>query len=362
VLTALDLFCGCGGFSLGADWAGVKTVVAVDNDPILSSSFERNFADSKLVRSDVGSLGQSRLDELLPAGVDIVMGGAPCQGFSEIGRRDPRDPRRELVAHFFRIVGLVDPAFFVFENVRGLLFRKNISELTAGVATLPAHWVTLEPVVLNAADFGAPTHRRRLFVFGFNTQRVVVPELTSLVAPGTERVTVKQAINDLRGASAEGTSSDGFCRWRYGRTPKVSRYAGRMRSETGVFTGHTVTRHTPSTAARFANLEPGEVDRVGRYPRLTWHGTCPTLRAGTGSDKGRYQAVRPIHPTEDRVITVRESARLQGFPDDFRFHPTVWHSCRMIGNSVAPVMAEQLFRRLLDLTRLSPVSSSLAAE
>nr|WP_249812095.1 DNA cytosine methyltransferase [Bradyrhizobium sp. 188] len=89
-------------------------------------------------------------------------------------------------------------------------------------------------------------------------------------------------------------------------------------------------------------MKPGEIDSVGRHPRLSWEGQCPNLRAGTGKDKGSYQAVRPIHPEEDRVITVREAARLQGFPDSFRFHPTVWHSFRMIGNSVSPIIAQAI--------------------
>ena len=87
----------------------------------------------------------------------------------------------------------------------------------------------------------------------------------------------------------------------------------------------------------------GHMDPIGRHPRLAWNGLCPTLRAGTGSDRGSYQSVRPIHPEENRVITVREAARLQGFPDNHLFHPTVWHSFRMIGNSVSPIMAEAIF-------------------
>ena len=91
-------------------------------------------------------------------------------------------------------------------------------------------------------------------------------------------------------------------------------------------------------------LKPGEVDSVSKSYRLKYKGFCPTLRAGTGSDKGSYQAVRPLHPTENRVITPREAARLQGFPDWFQFHSTKWHSFRQIGNSVSPILAEHILR------------------
>jgi len=110
-----------------------------------------------------------------------------------------------------------------------------------------------------------------------------------------------------------------------------------------LFTGHRRTVHTPAVLKRFAAVEQGGFDIVGRHPRLNWNGQCPTLRAGTGSDRGSFQSVRPIHPDDPRVITVREGARLQGFPDCFRFHPTVWHSFRMIGNSVSPIISKVIF-------------------
>ena len=152
---------------------------------------------------------------------------------------------------------------------------------------------------------------------------------------------------------------DGYRRYRP-RT-RAGGYARRMREPSGLFTGHTKTQHSDTTLGRFAKLKPGKVDSVGRYPRLEWGGLCPTLRAGTGSDKGSYQAVRPVHPKEDRVITPREAARLQGFPDRFIFHPTVWHSCRMIGNSVSPILAEELLKRVVVGSGLAE-SSNIAAE
>ena len=104
--------------------------------------------------------------------------------------------------------------------------------------------------------------------------------------------------------------------------------------------GFQSTTHTDAVVKRFRSLAPGGVDRISKMKRLDPNGLCPTIRAGTGSDKGSYQSVRPIHPSADRVITTREAARLQGFPDWFQFHPTKWHSFRQIGNSVSPIVAE----------------------
>ena len=108
--------------------------------------------------------------------------------------------------------------------------------------------------------------------------------------------------------------------------------------------GVSETIHSSDTIKRFAATPQGKTESVSRCPRLTWDAPCKTLRAGTGKDKGSYQSVRPIHPERPRVITVREAARLQGFPDWFLFHKTKWHSFRMIGNSVSPRLSETLLR------------------
>ena len=157
--------------------------------------------------------------------------------------------------------------------------------------------------------------------------------------------TVRAAIGDLQGAKFLRNESE-YDVWKIASGSRPSDYAKPLRSNNGEFTGHNSTKHTKAVMRRFASVAQGDVDPVGRHPRLDWTGQCPTLRAGTGSDRGSYQSVRPIHPDEPRVITVREAARLQGFPDDFRFHPTVWHSFRMIGNSVSPIIARAIFSAL----------------
>jgi DNA (cytosine-5)-methyltransferase 1 len=186
----------------------------------------------------------------------------------------------------------------------------------------------------------------RLFVIGFDKEQVEIPNQAILFESPKSVVTVGDAIRDIATAVFDQIEEDGFEYWKYDSRRKASQYALTMRSKSGRFTGHQMTTHTKSTLRRFSKIPPGGRDEVGKYFRLSWEGLCPTLRAGTGSDKGSYQAVRPIHPDQDRVITPREAARLQGFPDEFVFHPTVWHSCRMIGNSVSPLIAEALLSRI----------------
>jgi DNA (cytosine-5)-methyltransferase 1 len=112
------------------------------------------------------------------------------------------------------------------------------------------------------------------------------------------------------------------------------------------------TTHTPKIKERYGLLKYGEMDKVSKAQRLDPGGFCPTLRAGTGRDKGSFQAVRPVHFSSNRVITPREAARLQGFPDWFIFHRTKWHSFRQIGNSVSPIVSEYLLKKIKDQTNI----------
>ncbi|HBP5286766.1 TPA: DNA cytosine methyltransferase [Pseudomonas aeruginosa] len=347
--TILDLFSGCGGLALGTKNAGFTTALAIDIDPILSSSFPTNFPGTTFLQADISSLTSTQLAELLPHGVDGIVGGPPCQAFSGIGRRLPDDPRRDLVGEFFRIVKVVNPTFFLMENVPGLGFPENRPILDSAIKTLGKKWKVLEPVILDAADYGAPTKRKRIFVFGFNISKMQPPSLAEVIESNSKRTTVKDAIGDLASIPV---SEENLLE--YIDYINISDYAKKMRSPTEIFTGHKITKHRPETIARFAKIPQGGVDPVGKHKRLSWIGLCPTLRAGTGSDRGSYQAVRPLHPEQNRVISPREAARLQGFPDNFIFHPTVWHSFRMIGNSVSPIIAEALLK---NIKKYLPISS-----
>ncbi len=338
----VDLFCGCGGFSLGAHQAGFDVVSAYDVDANLTRSFEYNFPSTRLYLKDVTALSGDQLLASAGGQIDGIFGGPPCQGFSDIGRRAPDDPRRQLVHHFFRLVAEVEPTFFIMENVRGLAYHDARHVLEDALGQVADRYALLGPHIWDASHFGAPTRRQRLFVVGVHRDRGDPLTLEDIASRKRAPATVKAAIADLSPAVRIG-DDDGYDVWRSARPGRPSTYASAMRDSSGTFTGHTETIHGKAIAARFAALVPGTIDPIGRHPKLVWDGQCPTLRAGTGSDRGSYQSVRPIHPTEPRVITVREAARLQGFPDAHRFHPTLWHSFRMIGNSVSPIIARAIF-------------------
>lgn len=358
--TIVDLFCGCGGLGLGAELAGFHSLAAVDIDSDLQSAYRLNFPNTKTIQTDIGLLDgkawKTIIGDTRPTG---IVGGPPCQGFSRIGRRQPNDPRNSLVGHFFRQIIELKPYFFIMENVEGILDEGNREILYAGLETIPTNYKVLGPVRINALDCGAATSRKRIVVIGYDPVFVEKIELQTLLDEiNRPPTTVDEAISDLPPPIISKPISKSDYTWvNYPSNSMISEYAKGLRRlppeglgaeisienlRMGKVSGLMGTKHTDIVIDRFLNTPQGKIEPVSRYPRLNPNGFCPTLRAGTGSDKGSYQAMRPIHPTFPRVITVREAARLQGFPDWFLFHPTIWHSFRMIGNSVSPIMSERL--------------------
>lgn len=339
--------------------AGFSVAAAFDVDEILSSSYPINFPSTKLVHRDVSKLSGADIVRAAGGVVDGVFGGPPCQGFSDIGKRDITDARRKLLWHFFRLVRELQPAFFIMENVRGLLYPENVGELEAAMTHVSDAYEIASPSIWDASEFGAATKRNRLFVIGIHKDFGDAVSAEDIAVWKRPAATVREAIVDLVGSAFVGNDDGGFDWWKITRHGRPHEYAKSLRIRdhrmAGRFTGHRNTRHTEEVIERFSGVQQGAFDKVGRHPRLSWDGLCPTLRAGTGADRGSYQSVRPIHPEEHRVISVREAARLQGFPDRHKFHPTVWHSFRMIGNSVSPIMAQAVFHAVAAKLAHSPL-------
>lgn len=309
-MVLIDLFSGGGGFSLGAHQAGFHVAVAFDNDPVLSFSYPLNFPNTKMVLKDVTELTVDTICAAVGGSVDGIFGGPPCQGFSDIGRRSADDPRRQLLGHFFRIVREVKPTFFVMENVRGLAYSDAQGVLDRALQLVEDEYAIQGPYIWDASEFGAATKRRRLFVIGIHKDRGDAVRLKDIAVLKCRPATVRAAISDLENAVPIG-EKEGFDVWRrINHAGRPFDYARALQSPDGLFTGQRATEHTPEVVRRFSEVPEGGKDAVGRHPRLSWLGQCPPLRAGTGSDRGRYQSVRSIHPSEPRVITVREAARL----------------------------------------------------
>ena len=362
-LTCVDLFSGCGGFGLGAELAGYNIIAAVDIDPNLQSSYRLNFPKTHAFLADIAEMDKSAWDFVLGRDkerLDLLIGGPPCQGFSRIGLRQRGDPRNTLIMHYFRHVRLLRPRVFVMENVEGLMDACNIDFLNEALVDLPSYYEIVGPLVLNASDLGAPTKRKRVVVIGYDKREVDRFDASAInKLKMNDIVTVRDAISDLPSPIPDEKRHMDYGWVQYPEIGNglLSKYAVQQRSlpnrsigwhqaltelSQGRVSGMFATSHSAAVMDRFIETAQGKVEPISRSPKLAWLGQCPTLRAGTGADKGSFQAMRPLHPTQPRVITVREAARLQGFPDWFVFHPTKWHSFRMIGNSVSPMVSEAI--------------------
>ena len=359
----IDLFAGAGGLSLGAARAGFDVAAAVELDPFAIATHIKNFPESVHLAQDVSKLSGNELLQLAQVpqgGLDGLIGGPPCQGFSTMGRRDVADLRNNLFDHFFRLVAETRPAFFLAENVPGILDPQYDEIRNHAFAHIDRDtYNILPPIEVKASRYGAPTVRTRFFFFGYDPNRFNGEFNIGHFAPlpGTTPIFVETALTGLPTHidSKWISEEDG---WRsiedvgkgyffdratnsvpagIGDLISLERYFGY-----GKVSGCMGTRHCDKVKERYGALKYGQVDKISKSVRLNPSGFCPTLRAGTGKDKGSYQAVRPIHPYSPRVITPREAARLQGFPDWFVFHRTKWHSFRQIGNSVSPLVSEHI--------------------
>lgn len=366
-LNVIDLFSGVGGLSLGAARAGFAVCGAVDFDPKANEAHKINFPKTIHLETDISELtGRSLRHALRLNGNSLagVIGGPPCQGFSPIGKRNEDDVRNRSFVDFFRIVSEALPKFFLVENVPGILQGKFTSLRDEALSLVDAKYAILDPLPLSAHHFGAATNRKRVFFFGYRSDAVDPLTSDSFAAPShAEQARVRDALQGLpskidpgwqkeeQSWQAVGAYPDGgFGRRLRGHIPPGvgDTVALRRLLHNNEVSGFLGTAHTDEVVRRFAKTKGGSYDPVSRLYRLELNGLCPTLRAGTGSSRGSFQAARPIHPTEDRVITPREAARLQGFPDWFQFSPTKWHSFRQIGNSVSPILAEHIFNVIAD--------------
>jgi DNA (cytosine-5)-methyltransferase 1 len=310
--------------------------------------------------------------------VDCVFGGPPCQGFSLIGQRALEDPRNSLVLEFVRIVAELRARTFVFENVKGLTVGKQRAFLDELVAAFDAagYAVRLPWKVLDAADYGTPQHRQRLILMGARKGE----PLPSYPTPATNAADAKRPVEGRKaGPTAHDAIGDlpdveKFASLAEGDSVRThafgepSPFAAELRCKTneawhfgyvrnwnpGILTSSARTVHTAISKRRFAETKPGSVEPISRFFKLAPGGLCNTLRAGTDGARGAFTSPRPIHYAYARCVTVREMARLHGYPDWFRLHATKWHGGRQIGNSVPPPLARAVAAEVMKALGAEP--------
>lgn len=377
-LNAVSLFSGAGGFCEGVRLAGWRVVCAVEADAQACLTHAANFGDVALFRGDIARFlldpqpGVPSVDELDAQEIDVVYGGPPCQGFSQIGPRDLNDPRNRLYEEFVRVVRQLRPRAFVMENVPNMVAMRNGHFKTKILdAFRSAGYSRTAIIPALASDFGVPQHRRRILVFGLRDGLPFTEDLASTAQSLLDQqkvvraVSVREALSDLPEAVSE---DDGPLPYPKKRGGRYSDYQKLMRLDwdhpllpsarkrAGLPADALHNHHTKGIGARrktiIMAIRPGA--RGDSLPPGLWSGTRGHKWRRLDPDKPSYTILAQmhrdlsewVHPTYDRWITVREAARLQSFHDGFIFHGSEWQQLKQVGNAVPPLMALAVARTI----------------
>ena len=338
-LKVLDLFSGCGGLSYGFVRAGFDVVVGIDNWRDSLITFESNHPGSKGILMDLGNFDPENLKKITGK-IDVVVGGPPCQGFSISGKRNPDDPRNGLYTSFVKTVKQLKPKAFVLENVPNLVAMSGGKIKDKILKDFSSLGYKVKYKVMLASDYGVPQNRRRVvFVGTLGHNGFIFPKPT--FSDLKSKVTAGQAISDLPEESVEDGTEN--------KKKPASEYQGKMRKKTNKIFNHEITNHDQKTIDIIALVPDG-----GNYKDLPDH-LKNTRRVNIAWT--RYSSNKPsftidtghrhhFHYKWNRIPTVRESARLQSFPDDFVFMGSRTSQYKQVGNAVPPIMAEQIAKAL----------------
>jgi DNA (cytosine-5)-methyltransferase 1 len=341
--TFVDIFSGAGGLSLGLQNAGWRPLLALDSWSDAINTYKQNFGYDHAEVADVCAAATRRRLENLDTQPDWVVGGPPCQGFSTVGKRQKADPRNLLVREFARLVEILAPKGVLVENVLGL---RDMRFVDFFVSLLREIGYEVQPLVLRAADYGVPQLRRRIVFVGMRSQEGRFFHKPRL-AHNRRAVTVWDAIGDLPELAPGDWATE------YDKAAFTT-YQRRMRAGSTRLDGHVASKH-PATLVRAISFIPDGGNRTHippRYqPKSGFHNSYSRLNSSgfavaVTQNMGKPSGTRCIHPFQNRGLTAREGARLQGFPDRFVFAGKMMSQRLQIANAVPPLLAEFLGQAL----------------
>ena len=347
-MIGIDLFSGAGGMTLGALRAGIDVKFAVEYDKYAALTYSHNNPKVTLFNDDIRKLkeipvkkGKQQL---------VVFGGPPCQGFSNsnLKTRTLNNANNWLFYEFVKILDMMKPDFFVFENVKGFkgthggIFYEIVLEQFQKIGYTTSHFI------LNASEFGVPQNRERVFIVGSidGKQLLRIPQSKS-------KNSVKDAIFDLP-ILRNGANQDAM----YYRTAPQSEYSKLMRGNLKMSTNHLVSKNSNIVIERYKHIpQGGNWENIpdnmmsgysnknnchsAIYHRLNYNKPSVTI--------GNYRKSMVIHPTQNRGLSVREAARLQSFPDSYQFLGSIGCQQQQVGDAVPPMLAKQIFKAILNI-------------
>lgn len=345
--TVLDLFCGCGGISEGFSLAGFNIVGGIDFNSDATKTFHANFPEATVMCADISAVTDEEVKNLYE-GVDVIVGGPPCQGFSNANRwqKEKDDPRNRLFFQFLRFVRILLPKVILIENVRGLLTRdkgyakERIKELLSEMG------YNVSNSILDSSNYGVPQIRKRAFFVAFRRNFKDITFNFDEI-PHMPKVTVEEAIGELYKLEFGDTS--------FIPTPPTNDYTRYLRLETTTLNDHAAVYPAEIVQQRISHVPQGGNWRD--VPLDLW----PNQRSNRHSSA--YRRLNPLsqsctidtgnahsnyfHPIYNRIPSIRESARLQSFPDKFSFYGSRGSKYKQVGNAVPPLLAKAVASKIL---------------
>lgn len=375
MINALDLFAGAGGFSVGMENAGLNIVAAVEFNPKIAQTYKFNHPHTALIVDDIMNVSASKKDPLSEIALnniedifnkqdykcDVIFGGPPCQGFSMSGYRIRNkipfleDKRNFLFKEFIRMVKFLNPKVFVIENVPGILNYGNGSVKTEIFETFEELGYEVEAKVLCAADYGVPQLRNRAFIIGNRIgikSSKLFPDITHIKE---DYVSVGDAINDIPPINA----GESYEEIEYLTNKNLTDYQLKLRGDNKILFNHASPKHKKETIKILSMIKQGQTMKdlpeymrtksvhSGAYGRMEENKPAYTLTTRLNTPS----VGRITHPNQNRTITPREAARIQSFPDKFKFVGDITSIGMQIGNAVPPLLAESIGKKIIQFLK-----------
>lgn len=353
-MNVLDLFSGCGGISDGFRQNKFRIVGGIDFDKDSVKTFRENFPKSDAICADISKITNNNISERFAnRNINIVVGGPPCQGFSNANRwqNEKNDPRNKLFFDFLRFVKIISPQIVLLENVRGILTKDNGYAKVRIINHINKLGYKIYPTILNASDFGVPQNRYRAFFVGIK-KNILKNEFCINEPNKSDKVTVKDAIGELyKFKHLEKVDQ-------YNLTNKPNtNYRKYLRNSNNLISNHQIVYPAKSTQEKIKHVKQGgnwrdipkkmfinnrDNRHSSAYKRLCEKDVSVTI--DTGNSHSNY-----FHPLFNRLPTVRESARIQSFKDRFIFHGSRTSQYRQVGNAVPPLLVKHIASKLKKL-------------
>lgn len=346
-LNFIDLFSGAGGLSNGLEQAGLKCLLGIDMDKNAIDTFSANHKHAKTFCGSITEVTEKKLKELTSGQtIHAIVGGPPCQGFSTVGIGNPKDQRNLLFKEFIRVVKILNPHFFIIENVTGLLAKKNEKTIIAIFKLFSDMGYNLDVKVMSAEDYGVPERRRRTIFIGSRINN----KITFPLALKSAHTNVGLAFKNLKTKSGKLYNHD--IDKAQIKAPIDIKRINCIPEGKGIRYEEDEKKYFPKKITLGIDWEkiPENRLRQTKYQRLDRKKPSPTIM----THRHNY-----FHPTENRYLTQREAAALQSFPNDFVFYGPLSAQWRQIGNAVPPLLGKALGLSLLEMYKTQEKKSKL---